>query len=325
MEKESREKGSIIMIHTVLGDITAEDAGVILSHEHILCCSHAMKTGFGDKWFNTKEVIDIGVELLKQVKRECGVNTIVDGTPLNLGRDIKLLQEISRRSGVHIIASTGLYYTEDYFLRAKSPELLASYFIDECFYGTVDTGVKPNFLKCATNDQGVTELNEKSLLTMGIVQKETGLPLYAHNYHCSKTAYDQIRVFERCKANFEKIVIGHCSDTNDITYLEDLLKQGVYVGFDRIFEECYHKAKTICTLIERGWEDKLLFSHDFYVFIDSQNYTWEERKKNIFNSNHSLMNVHKKLIPHLREMGVSDNQIYKALHDNPIKLLTLTK
>ena len=65
------------MIHTVLGDITADEAGVILSHEHILCCSHAMKLGFGNKWFNTDEIIEYGTAILRQAKEECGVDTIV--------------------------------------------------------------------------------------------------------------------------------------------------------------------------------------------------------------------------------------------------------
>ena len=310
------------MIHTVLGDITADKAGVILSHEHILCCSHAMKIGFGDKWFNTQEVIDMGVAVLKQVKEECGVDTIIDGTPLNLGRDIPLLQEISKRSGVNIIASTGLYYTEDYFLRGKSPEFFAKFFIDECLNGITNTGVKPHFLKCATNEKGVTELNEKSLQTMAIVQRETNLPLFAHNCHWLKTAYEQIKVFEKCNLNFEKLVIGHCSDTNDIDYLETILRLGCTLGFDRISADCISTAKTIRTLIEHGWEDRLLFSHDFAVFIDSQNYTWDERKQNIFNPDKCLMNVHKNLIPALKSLGVTQNQINKALHDNPIHLLT---
>lgn len=309
------------MIHTVLGDITADEAGVILSHEHILCCSHAMKLGFGNKWFNTDEIIEYGTAILRQAKEECGVDTIVDGTPLNLGRDINLLQEISRRSGVHIIASTGLYYTEDYFLRAKSPELLAQYFIEECRSGITNTGIKPQFLKCATNEQGVTELNKKSLEAMAIVQRETGLPLFAHNYHAIKTAYDQLKVFEGANADFNKIIIGHSNSVKDIDYLEDFLRLGCYLGFDRISFDCHRVAETVCKLIERGWENQLLFSHDFAVFIDSQNYTWEERKKEVLTSNKNLTNVHKRFIPFLKEMGVSQRQIDKALHDNPVRLM----
>lgn len=283
--------------------------------------SHALKTGFGDKWFNTREVIDYAVKALQQTKAECGVNTIVDGTPLNLGRDIKMLQEISRRSGVNIIFSTGLYYTEDYFLRAKTPEFLAQFFIDECVNGVADIGVKPEFLKCATNENGVTPLNKKALETMAIVQRETNLPLFAHNYHALKTPYEQIKIFEKNKVNMSKVIIGHSGDANDIDYLEDFLRLGCYLGFDRIFKGCSKTAKTICTLIERGWEDRLLFSHDWAVFIDSQNYTWEERKGKVFSPDHNLMNVHKSLIPHLKELGVSQKQINKALHDNPLRLM----
>ncbi len=311
-------------IHTVLGEINANDIGTVLSHEHILCVSHALKIGFGDKWFNTREVIECAVKALQQVKAECGVDTIIDGTPLNLGRDVSMLQEISRRSGVNIILSTGLYYTEDYFLRAKTPEFLAQFFIDECVNGVADTGVKPEFLKCATNDRGVTPLNEKSVETMAIVQRETNLPLFAHNYHALKTPYEQIKIFEKNKVNMSKVIIGHSSDSDDIDYLEDFLRLGCFLGFDRIYRDCLRVAKTICKLVERGWEDKLLLSHDWAVFIDSQNYSWEERKDKIFAPEHNLTNVHKNLIPHLKELGVSQKQIDKALHDNPLTLMNRT-
>ena len=312
-------------IHTALGEINAENIGTVLSHEHILCVSHAMKIGFGNKWFNTDEVIDTAVKALKQAKAECGVDTIIDGTPINLGRDVPMLQEISRRSGVNIILSTGLYYTEDYFLRAKTPEFLAQFFIDECVNGIADTGIKPEFLKCATNDSGVTPLNKKALETMAIVQRETNLPLFAHNHHATKTSYEQINVLEKHKVNLEKVIIGHSSDSDDINYLEDFLRLGCYLGFDRIYVDCFETAKTISTLIERGWEDRLLFSHDWAVFIDSQNYTWSERKQKVLTHEHNLMNVHKKLIPHLIELGVSQTQIRKALNENPLNLMQNSK
>lgn len=308
-------------INTVLGEITPDEIGNVLSHEHIICCSHAMKIGFGDKWFNTEEVIDVASKLLKQAKEEGNIDTIIDGTPLNLGRDISLLQEVSRRSGVNIVLSSGLYYTEDYFLRNKSPQLLARFFVDECLNGIGDTGIKPEFLKCATNENGVTPLNEKSLATMAMVQKETGLPLYAHNYHQGKTPYQQIKVLEKNGADLEKLIIGHSSDSPDVDYLEDFLKLGCYLGFDRIWDTCESQAKTLCALISRGWEDKILLSHDYYVFIDSQDYSWASYKETVFDSKRDYTTVSKILVPMLKGMGVSQKQIDKMMHDNPISLI----
>ena len=121
-----------------------------------------------------------------------------------------------------------------------------------------------------------------------------------------------------------KVIIGHSSDSGDIDYLEDFLRLGCFLGFDRIHRDCLRAAKTICKLVERGWEDKLLLSHDWAVFIDSQNYSWEERRDKIFAPEHNLTNVHKNLIPHLKELGVSQKQIDKALHDNPLALMNRT-
>lgn len=309
-------------INTVLGEITPEEINHVLCHEHVVCISHAMKAGFGDRWFNTEEVIDYAVKLFGQAKNECGINTIIDGTPLNLGRDISLLKEVSQKSGVNIIASSGLYYTEDYFLRGKTPEFLAEFFIYECINGINNTGVKPGFLKCATNDAGVTDLNRITLETMAIVQRETKLPMFAHNYHAKKTAYDQLEIFGNYGVDLSKIVIGHSSSTADIAYLEELLKQGCYLGFDRIGYRCLDQAKVIVELIRRGWEDKILLSHDYSIYIDSKNHKWSTYKENLLTSERNFTNVSKCLLPTLEELGISKTQINKLMHDNPIAILT---
>lgn len=308
-------------INTVLGKVSSEKLGKILSHEHIICCSHAMKFAFGNKWYNKEEVIDTASKLLIQAKEGYGIETIIDGTPVNLGRDLYIMQKVSEKSGVNIIASTGLYYTEDYFLKCKSSQFLAEYFIDECINGIGDSGVLPEFLKCATDINGVTEFNKKTLVTMAIVQKNTGLPMFAHNCHAKKTACEQVRIFEKNGVNFNKLVIGHSCDTQDFVYLESFLKMGCYLGFDRISKGCENMARTLVELISRGWEDKILLSHDFAVFIDSKDYTWDNYKETYRGVRDYTM-VSRDFIPLLKKMDVSNNQINKMLHDNPLSLMS---
>ena len=307
------------MINTVLGEIESEALGSVLCHEHVACFSHNMKQCLGDKWFNTEAVIERAVKLFKQAKEECGVDTIIDGTPFDLGRDIDMMREVSKQSGVNIIASSGMYYSEEPFLSGKSPEAFAQYFIDECKNGINGTDIKPCFLKCATSDRGITPTNKMLLEAMSIVQRETGLPMFAHNTHHIKSAYEQIKLFEENGVNLKQVVIGHCSDSHDINYLEDLLNKGCYLGFDRIYSNAYHEqAKTMYELIERGWEDKLLVSHDYFAFIDFGNYTWES----IQEADRDFTVVHKKLLPKLKKLGATDEQIFKITNTNPKKLLT---
>jgi phosphotriesterase-related protein len=305
-------------IPTVLGEIEDSVLGVTLFHEHVACVNPCFYNAFGEKWFPREKVIERAVKLFKQAKEECGVSTIIDGTPIDLGRDIEMIKEVSLRSGVNILVSSGIYYSEEAFLYGKKAENLAKFFIEERQTGIAGTNVRPALLKCATGRLGVTEINEILLTAMAITQKETGLPLYCHNEHEVKTAYAQLSVFEKHGVDMSKVVIGHCSDCYDINYLTDLLKNGCYLGFDRIYPSVYEKqAETIARLIEKGYEDKLLVSHDYFAFYDFGDTDFESQK----HTDRDFTTVHKKLFPTLNQMGIINKQIEKLTINNPKTLL----
>lgn len=98
---------------------------------------------------------------------------MVDGTPIDLGRDATLLKEVSELSGVKIVASTGFYYLQSIEAFNNSLQELAEWLIKECKNGINGTDIKPGILKCATGNMGKTEDNLKKLSAMGIIQKET--------------------------------------------------------------------------------------------------------------------------------------------------------
>ena len=306
-------------INTVMGLIDSAMLGETLCHEHVTAYNLSFYNAFKDKWFSKKEVIDRAVKLFSQAKEECGVTTIIDGTPIDLGRDIEMIKTVSKNSGVNIIVSSGIYCNEEVFLKGKNPNKLANYFIDECQNGIGDTGVKPAILKCATGRLGVTEINQLLISAMAITQKETGLPIFAHHAHQLNTPYQQLKIFDKHGVDLEKVVIGHCSDCYDIEYLIDLLKNGCYLGFDRIYPSAYEKqAQTIANLIAKGYANKLLVSHDFFAFYDFGDTDFESQK----NSVRDFTTVHKKLLPALRELGISEKDVKKLTNDNPRKLLT---
>lgn len=305
-------------IHTVLGEIDSNTLGETLFHEHVACVNPAFDNAFGDKWFPREKVIERAVKLFKQAKEECGISTVIDSTPIDLGRDIEMIKEVSLKSGVNILVSSGIYDNEELFLCGKRPEKLAKFFIEECQTGIENTNVRPAILKCATGKRGLTESNELLLTAMAITQKEAGLPLYCHNEHYLKTPYRQLEIFDRNGLDFEKVIIGHCSDSYDLEYLEEIAKAKVYLAFDRIYPSAYERqASVIAKLIERGYEDKILLSHDYFAFIDFGNSDFEQQKL----GNRDFTTVHKKLIPTLEKLGVKKETVKKFTIDNPKRIL----
>ena len=67
---------------------------------------------------------------------------MVDATPIDLGRDILLLKEVSQLSGVKIVASTGFYYLQSIEAFNNTAEELAEWLINECKSGICFCGWK---------------------------------------------------------------------------------------------------------------------------------------------------------------------------------------
>jgi phosphotriesterase-related protein len=96
-------------IPTVLGEIDVDFLGETLCHEHVVCINPSFYSAFGEKWLPREKIIERAVKLFKQAKEECNVATIIDGTPIDLGRDIEMIKTVSEQSGVNILVSSGVY------------------------------------------------------------------------------------------------------------------------------------------------------------------------------------------------------------------------
>ena len=83
------------MIQTVTGAISKTDFGAVLMHEHISCSSLSFHSAFGNAWLNKEQLKNLAAETLKQTKQKFNLGLMVDGTPIDLGRDVLLLKEVS--------------------------------------------------------------------------------------------------------------------------------------------------------------------------------------------------------------------------------------
>ena len=259
------------MIQTVTGLIEKTELGAVLMHEHISCSSLSYERNFGSKWLDKKHLKDLSVQTMKLLKEKYGLGLMVDGTPIDLGRDVLLLKEVSELSGVKIVASTGFYHLQGIETINNSPMELAKWLISECQNGVMGTNVKPGILKCATGELGITKDNQKKLSTMGIVQSQTGLPLFVHCEHRDDVARKQIELLCSNGANIQKIIIGHTAIRPDGEYLESILQKGCYICIDQC--HCYpdklkEASKAILYLCKKGYTNKIVLSNDYCLHSD---------------------------------------------------------
>ena len=306
-------------IHTVLGAIDTQDLGFTLMHEHILVGTWSMRKAFDD-WIDRDALVEDTVGQLRTAK-EAGVSTLVDATAINLGRDIHLIREVAARAEMQIVASTGLYWFEEPWIKGWEVDRLVEFLIRDIEVGIQGTDSKAGIIKAGTDVAGVTPINCKSLQVAARLQVATGVPITTHTSAAHRIGLAQQDVFEREGADLGRVVIGHCGDTDDIEYLEKILTRGSFIGMDRFgYEMLLSNEKRVATIAElcrRGWADRMVLSHDQSCYQD----WWQPEALAGREPEWKFLLVPTGVVPALRQAGVSDEDIDAMTARNPARVL----
>lgn len=308
------------VINSVLGPLDTADMGTTLMHEHIMSSSIGIPQNYPD-------ILDRGymkriVNGLKQAKAG-GIDTIVDATTLDLGRDINVLAEASRCTGVNVIACTGWWIEKPRFLTGVSIDRLARAFIRDIKEGITGTGIKAGILKGASDKAGVLPHEVTILRAVAQAHHETGLPIMLHSYSPGQVGKRQIAILKEEGVNLGRVKMDHSNDTTDLEYLTWMLDQGCYLGMDRYPGQGASpmaRTKTLKALIDAGYKDRLCVSHDWSLarHVASDSPIGSPHKREKLNP-HNYLYIKNIVFPQLQEMGVSENIINSILVDAPRK------
>lgn len=313
-------------VQSVLGPIDSEKLGQTLAHEHITCMDWSMRMSFGLKYFDFDWVAKTGAAMLRKAREEWGIQTLVDGTPINLGRDVKLLAEVSRGSGMNIIASSGFYYQEEPCLSGRSAEEIDHWLDQECTEGMDGTDILPGILKSAVGAGGITPMLNNVLTAVGRVSARRQLPIFCHHDVRAKSGMDILDIFEKTQTDVRRVIIGHSGDTNDRDYLLSMLKRGCFLGMDR-FAYCDvtlsmdERVQVIVDLFQKGYGKQLLLSHDYGVYMGFQGTMEDEKQKDHQNNEVDFTLIHRKVLPSLQRYGLTEQEIHLLTVENPKRLL----
>ncbi len=310
-------------VMTVTGPVSVDQLGLTLMHEHF---TFAYPGWFADESLSpyNREAAEIAcLKVLEDVKKY-GVETIVDATAADVGgRDPILLRNLSEKSGIHIIASTGLfpesvgaanYYKWQSSMRGRNlEEDLHELFTTELTVGIRGSGVKAGLLKVATGDPTVSDYESTVIKVAVRVAREMGVSIITHT-EAATVGLVQQELFLRFGANPERIMIGHQNNSVDLDYaLSQIEKPGFYLGFDRLNPLMSTAAEdNIVTLVVRGYGDRIMLSHDC-IFV------WLGRPGKLPPQYADWYPdfLFKRLLPKMKASGVTDEQIRSILVDNP--------
>ena len=116
-------------INSVLGPMDTNDMGFTLSHEHVMVTSAGIQYVYPD-FIDREGTVQRGIATLKEAYEE-GLRTIIDVTTIDLGRDIRLIEQVSRESGVNIVCATGVWRDIPRVFWTADPDMIAPLFIKE--------------------------------------------------------------------------------------------------------------------------------------------------------------------------------------------------
>lgn len=334
---------------TVLGPVAPAALGATLMHEHLLCDLRPLAQRGStepevvitlDNAFdvNYRPGAHRGNHRLQDralAAREAGLfkddggGTIVEMTTAGIGPDLAGLAEISRLSGIHVVASAG-YYTDgfqDATTRALPVEALAETMIAEVTEGARGTDIRCGIIGEIGCSWPLTPFEERSLVAGARAQIETGAAITVHPGRHPQAPHQILDILGRAGADIARVVIDHMDRTyeGDDGEVVALARRGCVVEFDFFGIETsqywlgvadlptdWMRLRCIRRLLEAGLGDRVAVAHDICT---------RSRLKSL--GGHGYGHLLRNVVPLMRERGFAQAEIDQLLVDTPRRLLTI--
>jgi phosphotriesterase-related protein len=159
-----------------------------------------------------------------------------------------MLADLSRRSGVQIVAATGLHHEKFYgpshwSLRTTEDEL-ADLFVADVEIGidardysgpiVARTPFRAGIVKIAGSQDGPSDRDMPIFHAAAAAHRRTGVPVHTH-CEAGTGALEQIRVLTTAGISVDRISLSHVDKVQDRGYHRELLATGAFVVYDQAF------------------------------------------------------------------------------------------
>ena len=310
-------------INSVLGPIDSSDLGFTLMHEHVMVAASGLSKSYPDLLGPNRE--ERAIACLKKAKA-AGINTLLDATTFDLGRDPELLRHVAFESGVNLINVTGWWLDVPRFMLGVGANQMADEFIRDINEGFRGTDIKAGMLKCAADFEGVTPPLETMARAVARAHLQTGVPIMVHSYPTGHVAKRQIEIFREEGVDLTRVKIDHSNDTTDTDYLKWILDQGCFLGLDRYpgrLVSPHMRTVTLKRLMDMGYAERLCPSHDcICLHIHNEQADGSIPAEHAFTASNpdQYLYMHRHVIPELLQMGATQADIDMLFIDNPKRL-----
>jgi phosphotriesterase-related protein len=346
-------------VQTVIGPIEPSELGMTLIHEHLFVDLRKAFQEPADPWkkalahspinldvlgwilanphshLTNLLLKDIGLAIDEVSKfKTVGGGTIVDVSNADIGRYPLGLKMVAERTGLNVVCGTG-HYVDAYHppnMNERSVEDLKEEMVRDVMEGIDSTEIKAGILGEIGNTSGFggcwTE-NEKKVCRAAVrAQENTGASIYIHPGRSREAPIEILQFLREEEANLERVVMGHLHRTiNEIKEFEVVANYGCYLAIDEFGCTFTYSPMTYSThfpvphdegmcvlvrdLIDAGYLDQIVISNDICYQIRLTKF-----------GGHGYAHIIKNIIPHLKELGVTNKEIKMILVENPKKILT---
>ena len=261
-------------VRTVLGDIDPSELGVTYAHEHLIIDGGRPVQMVPD--FDLGDVDAMAVEVSAAVR--LGLRSVVDAMPCDAGRSADKLAELARRTGIHVIAPTGLhhdrYYGPAHWSARITVDELAELFaldvsdgIDAYDYaGPVvrRTPYRAGVIKLAGSEGGPSDRDRRVFEAAAEAHRRTGVPILTH-CEGGTGALEQIRLLADLGVDRLHVVVSHVDKIVDRGYHREILATGALAEYDQGFrwgDRPNGTLELLTWMAEDGLTDRIVLGMD---------------------------------------------------------------
>lgn len=247
-------------VRTVLGDVEPERLGVCDAHDHLFFASPRLPG---------EELASVAAARAELAAfREQGGGCVVQWTPYGLGRRAADLPALSRQSGVHVVAATGLHQDVHYDetvlkgLRGRLAEVFAAELTD----GIGTSGVCAGLIKVAGGFHALDGHARWTMTAAAEAHRATGAPIAVH-LELGTGAPDVLDLLcGELGVPPERVILGHLNRFPDPVVHRRAAEAGCWLAFDGP-SRAHHATdwrmpEAVRALAEAGFGDRLLLGGD---------------------------------------------------------------
>lgn len=275
-----------------------------------------------------------------------GGNTVVDVTLDTIGRDPKALRRLALRTGLNVIMGCGYYihlaHPANFEHRTK--EDIAEELVTDLMVGVRGSGIRAGIIGEIGVSLPMVESEEKSLRAAATAQRETGAPLSVHIVGYGRQAMEVLGIIAEEGGDLSHVVLCHMNPSfSDQEYQQQVAESGAYLGYDMIgldyrfptrgwahpgtsyspatassgnkFFQAVSDSESaagIAALVDAGYQDQILLSHDIFVKTLLKRY-----------GGMGYAHILRNFVPLLMQRGLMDENTRGILVDNPARFLQM--